>query len=62
MSKFATPLERNQNKMYKKSSERGTYTSYNSLAGKIEVPSVSEAMRDFIKNEFNKLKEKGNIS
>lgn len=62
MDNFGDSPEENENGKYKKSSKRATYTSYNALAGKIEIPSVSEAMHEFIFNEFDKLKGKDNIS
>lgn len=35
--------------------KKGVYTSYNSLAGKSEVKSVSKAMHDYIINGFAKI-------
>jgi len=36
----------------------GNYTSYNSLAGKVEIKSVSEAMGEYIREGFRKISNK----
>ena len=39
----------------KKEVKSGSYTLYNTLAGKAEVKSISQSMHEFIKDGFEKL-------
>jgi hypothetical protein len=44
----------NTNKSSSREKKRDVYTSYNALAGRAEVKSVSQSMHEFIKEGFAK--------
>lgn len=58
MSKTGSSLTKPQKPTNQIKTKTGSYISYNSLAGKIEIKSVSEAMREYIKTEFKKIEYK----
>jgi len=58
MSKNGNSLEHVARSSRQTETKRGSYTSYNALAGRVEVKSVSDAMRDYIKAEFKKIERR----
>jgi len=60
MSINNSSLEESKFLSKKSKPEKGAYTSFNSLTGKMEVKPVSQAMRDYISNGFAKLKPSTN--
>lgn len=56
MSIDKSPRDKSKSLTIKKETDREIYTSYNTLAGKTEVKSVSQSMREYIKDGFSKFK------